>query len=658
MNIKYIIHILIAITLAITTAFSVQDFTVTGNLNDGTQAPNVDRTLAIQLENTGNESITLDLSENDATDGSNSVTLDLSQTSVTLAEGETTTINLIYNTKSYEGTYTGTITIVNSENTSQSQSLTFTLTVEIPRVNEASLVLVGDVVSGNVITFDEVEIDKKTSFYNIRLVNNGNVTITDISYDMDDLNGDDDDIDEGNVEIENRAIKNFEVDELEVGESTDSDFKFDLGKIDVDEYRGDLTITGNDPSNNKISVVYRIVVNTFSDEEDIKFSNSNPITIIEEPGNTINDLELEITNNGANTVEGLILEVEEEFSQESGSNVLPLTAFSFSEPGRFTLDEEDEISIDLDIDIPKELAQGTYSGDIRILNKDNEELDSIRLEIKVTGDVFIRSIELPDSIKPDEILDLEITLANQGNQVFRDVRIEAVIEDIDSAQSDLDQTTDTFLLDVNQDVTKRLRFIIPEDAQDGQKAIEITVTYDNNEQEIVEIESIRIDREPYFIEVQSYSVSPNVIKCDTSIFANIRVENLGQYDDELLVVSEIVGTGIKATTNEIDLNTDDDYSFRNVLDITNLEAGTYEVVHTIRSKDQKEVSNTIRVQDCASQGNTGLEFQDLNTTGVSYNETSDSTIELFGEEFENTTVYLGGGLIVIILLIIVSLFLL
>lgn len=658
MNIKYIIHILIAITLAITTAFSVQDFTVTGNLNDGTQAPNVDRTLAIQLENTGNESITLDLSENDATDGSNSVTLDLSQTSVTLAEGETTTINLIYNTKSYEGTYTGTITIVNNENTSQSQSLTFTLTVEIPRVNEASLVLVGDVVSGNVITFDEVEIDKKTSFYNIRLVNNGNVTITDISYDMDDLNGDDDDIDEGNVEIENRAIKNFEVDELEVGESTDSDFKFDLGKIDVDEYRGDLTITGNDPSNNKISVVYRIVVNTFSDEEDIKFSNSNPITIIEEPGNTINDLELEITNNGANTVEGLILEVEEEFSQESGSNVLPLTAFSFSEPGRFTLDEEDEISIDLDIDIPKELAQGTYSGDIRILNKDNEELDSIRLEIKVTGDVFIRSIELPDSIKPDEILDLEITLANQGNQVFRDVRIEAVIEDIDSAQSDLDQTTDTFLLDVNQDVTKRLRFIIPEDAQDGQKAIEITVTYDNNEQEIVEIESIRIDREPYFIEVQSYSVSPNVIKCDTSIFANIRVENLGQYDDEVLVVSEIVGTGIKATTNEIDLNTDDDYSFRNVLDITNLEAGTYEVVHTIRSKDQKEVSNTIRVQDCASQGNTGLEFQDLNTTGVSDNETSDSTIELFGEEFENTTVYLGGGLIVIILLIIVSLFLL
>ena len=142
------------------------------------------------------------------------------------------------------------------------------------------------------------------------------------------------------------------------------------------------------------------------------------------------------------------------------------------------------------------------------------------------------------------------------------------------------------------------------------------------------------------------------------MFASIRVENLGQFDDEVTVISEIVGTGIKASSNEIDLGTNDDYSFRNVLDITNLEAGTYEVVHTIRSKDQKEVSNTIRVQDCNSLGSTGVIVEDLNNTNTIINETSGDTIEVFGEEFKSQTVYLGGGLVLIILLIIVSLFLL
>ncbi len=659
MNIKYIFHILIATLLAISVGFSAQSFSINADLNDGTQSTNVDRTLSIEVVNTGNESITIDFSEEDATDGANSLTLSLSSSSVTLSEGESQTIDLTYNTQSEEGTFTGSVVVENSENNTQSEAISFSVTVEIPTVNEASFVLIGDVISGNVITFTEVEIDETTRFDSIEIVNNGNVMLTNIKYDMDNLEGDEDDIDDSDVEVENRDINDFEIDELDVGESRDSDFRFDIGNIDVDSYRGDLTITARDPNNNVITQVYRIEVETFSDEEEIEFTNSNPIKVNEEPGNTINDLELEIKNSGANTVEGLILEIEDEFTQESGSNVLPISAFSFSEPGRFTLDEDDEIEIDLDITIPEDLAQGTYSGDIRILNRDDEELDEIRVEIKVTGDVYIQSITLPESIKPDEILDLEITLANQGNQVFRDVRIEAIINDIDVAQSDLDQTTDTFLLDVNDEITKRLRFIIPEDAQDGQKAIEITVTYDNGDQEITEIESIRIDREPYFINVQSYSVSPNVIKCDSSIYASIRVENLGQYDDEVAITSEIVGTGIQSTTNEIDLNTDDDYSFRNVLDVSNLEAGTYEVVHTIRSKDQKEVSNTIRVQDCASQGNTGIEFEDLNNTGInSGNETSNSTIELFGEDFENTTVYLGAGLVFISLLIIVSLFML
>ena len=659
MNIKYIFHILIATLLAFTAGFSVQDFTAaTSNLNDETQEPNVDRTLSIVLENKGNESITLSLSENDASDGSNLISLNLAQSTVTLNDGETQTVDLTYNTESEEGTFVGTITIENSENSSQSEELSFSVTVEIPTVSGASFILVGDVVSGNVLTFEEVEVNERTSFRDIMIVNNGDVDLTDIEYDMEELVGGDDEIDEKDIEVDGERINDFDIEKLDVGESRDSDFRFDLGKVEVREYVGDLTITAKDPDNNIITEVYRIEVETFSDEEDIEFTNKNPIEITEEPGNTINNLELKLKNSGVNRVENLILEVEEDFTQESGTSVLPISAFSFSESSRFELDDEEELEIDLDIILPEGLAQGTYSGDIRVLNKDDEKIDEIRIEIKVTGDVFIREITLPENIKPDEVLELEIVLANQGNQVFRDVRIEAIIEDVDTAQSDLDQTTDTFLLDVNEDVTKRLRFIIPEDAEDGQKAIEIRVRYDNGDQEIVEIESIRIDREPYFIEIQSYSVSPNVIKCDDSMFASIRVENLGQFDDEVTVISEIVGTGIKASSNEIDLGTNDDYSFRNVLDITNLEAGTYEVVHTIRSKDQKEVSNTIRVQDCNSLGSTGVIVEDLNNTNTIINETSGDTIEVFGEEFKSQTVYLGGGLVLIILLIIVSLFLL
>jgi hypothetical protein len=657
MNFKYIFHTIIATLLALSLGYSVQDFSVTADLTDGTQPTNTDRTLSIDITNTGDESITIDLSESDATDGSNSITLTLSESSVTLAAAATTSVDLTYNTGSTLGTFAGSITLVNSENGSQSESLDFSTEVELASVSGASLVLTGDGVSGTTIEFEEVELDRNFRPRFI-LVNNGNEILTDITFKLEDLEGDDDEIKENDVELEGTSVDNYELEELAINGQENLRFDFDIGNIDVDTYRGDLTIEARNASNAAVEFTYKFEIKTFSDEEDVEFTNPSPIKVTEEPGKRVDGIDLEIKNNGANDVEELILDIDEAFEQESGTATLPISAFEFELTGRFDIPDDSEEEIELTINIPSGQAQGTYSGEVRLLNRDNDEIDSVRVEVKVVGDIFIRTIKVPESINPDETLELEITLANQGNQLFRDVRIEAIIEDVDSAQSDLDQTTDTFLLDINNDVTKTLRFNIPDDAQDGQKAIEIRVTYDGNEQEIIEIESIRIDREPYFIEVKSHSVTPNVIKCDTSVFASIRVENLGKFDDEVAVVSEIIGTGIKSTSNEIDLNSNDDYSFRNVLDTTNLEAGTYEVVHTIQSKSTKSVSNTIRVQDCTTDGSTGVIVGDLGNTSTTPTTDSEDNIQVFGQDVAKQTVYLGGGLALIILLIVVSLFLL
>ncbi len=662
MKLNKTLSALIAFLLVITIGYSTQDFSINTNSVSATLETGDSSSAEIVFTNTGNESITLNIDVIDPQDGINKINLVSSSSQITLEnESETQTILINYSAGVNPGNFVGLINVTNSINSSQYSVIDFEINVNQGDLEEPSLVFIEDeelvTISGDRIIFSELLVDDIEDF-DLILKNNGNETLTDITFEIENLEGDEDDIDDSDIQLNGDNVDDLEIDELVPGEEDDIEFEFDIGSIEIDTYSGDLEITATTQSGSTYKKTYKIEVETYTDDEDITFGNPSPIKLIVEAGETIDNIDLEIVNDGVNEVKDLILEVKEDLEQETGSAILDLSVITFEKTGRFDVRDEDEEEIEMEVTIPEGTTQGTYIGEIRVLNKDDKELDTIKVEIKVVGDIYIEELTLPDTSKPGESVDLEITLKNDGSTIYRDVRIDAIIEDVDLAQSDLDQTSGTFLLDTNSEVTKRLRFNLPEDATDGAKTVEITITY-GDDQELVEIESISIVRESYNIDVKSYSISPNSIVCEDYVYTNVRVENLGKYDDEVTVISKIEGTSVSAVSNEIELSVDDDYSFRNTLDVSSLEAGVYTVVHTVKGNNEVEVENTLRIQDCGTQGSTTIELEELNETQFSQvNETTENTVEVFGKEVEQTTAYIGGALVVIILLIIVSLFML
>ena len=61
-------------------------------------------------------------------------------------------------------------------------------------------------------------------------------------------------------------------------------------------------------------------------------------------------------------------------------------------PSIIDLDGGDSDNIEVKVNVPDNQATGDYFGEILAIGSDGEELDSLRLEVKVVGDVYIETV--------------------------------------------------------------------------------------------------------------------------------------------------------------------------------------------------------------------------------------------------------------------------
>ena len=265
------------------------------------------------------------------------------------------------------------------------------------------------------------------------------------------------------------------------------------------------------------------------------------------------------------------------------------------------------------------------------------------------------SFNIPETLNPGDTLDLEVIVENTGSTVQRNVQITALLEDIDIGNSDIVKTSSNFILEVNEEHKEILRFRIPDEASDGSHRLEIRVEFDDGT--LIELEEVTIVRPDENVVVNTHSINPGVAKCEDTIYAYLDIENLGKFDEEVFIKSEILGTGIRANSGLIDLNVDNRRSKTLIFDIRNLPAGDYEVEHSVEyAGDDVVVSDFLKILSCEDETDISVNpIDDTNTTNEG-NETTDDTMTVFGQEVTKTTAYLAGSVGVVFVLIFISLF--
>ena len=652
--------------------YGTQDFSVNPSSFTITKELSESGNGVITVENTGDENINISISKINLVNGTNTISLDLDKVAIEdLSNGSTGSITFSFDSGNNVGVFKGKVNIENSANSSQKIEVPITLTVNPSGTNSGVSIAFKDYSNTLDMTLDVDDSSEKETFY---LVNDGTVTITDIEIRLDNLDGDDDKIENDDIEINGEPgdvtykIDDEEGDDFELRPGDEYKIKIDIdipSSLDVDDYRGDLEVrySANGEDFERTFVLKVIAEssdeNAYIDQSTIYVKNGI-LEIVTEAGENEDDYSFEVVNDASYDLSDLRVELDGDFKEEDSGKTMSRSVLTF-DPNIFDVDERDSEEIDIELNIPESQATGTYLADIELISASGKKLDEIQLKVKVTGDIFIKNLVIPENVKPGDNMDVEVTVKNKGSQVYRNIKITGYIYDIDNSNSDLIETSSNFLLEVERERKETLRFKIPDDARDGSHTLELIIDYDGSE--LSEVETIEIVRPNHKVEIVSSAVNPVTLKCDEQLFSFMKVENLGRYDEDAVVSVEIVGTGIKKESAEFELNVNEISQKNLVLDVALLKAGKYVVEQKVSYSGLfiKERSD-ITVYECKDTS-VGIDIKPIEDNDTDFNETSSSTdkddsVELFGVDFEKTTIYLGSGIILVFLLIVISLFLL
>ncbi len=648
--------VLLSIFLSLTLVSAAQSFSATPDPVTDTILTSQAGISTITITNTGDESINLTITPSNLVNGANSFAMSATPTVTTnLAPLAQQTITLSYTAGTQTGAFVGSVYIENSDNLSMNQTIPVTVTVNAV-IGNPSIDIKG---ISNTITMNMKE-DDDDVLRSITLVNNGNVALTNIQLSFTDLNADSsssDDIDNSDIDVSSNGFN------LAINEERSITITIDPSNPDVDTYESTLTITSSEGLDEDFTL--ELIVGA-DYEIDFRYSSqdvdSNGILqILAEEGDT-KSAEFRIVNEGDLDANEISFVLENDLREQFSNQVISKDLVTFL-PQNIDIRDGDSKDIDIRVEVPSGQASGTYTATIKMVDINGDDVnsqdparDSITLKVKVIGDIYIKSpIEFEDEVKPGDNLDVDITVVNNGAKIIRGVKITAILYDVDFGRSDITKSTSTFTLDGNTQKTQTIRFNIPEDAEDGSHDLEIRVTYDD--QQLIELEQVTVNRPLYNIIIDSFAINPRVAKCDSQLFTYIKYRNLGKFDRDITVNSEILGTNIRQTSNtyELSVNQIDQQNF--ALDISSLEPGTYTVEHKIAFNGRfvKEES-PLTVLECIDT----IPGIDIDTDTDDFNQTQNQTdtVNIFGKEVSKPTIYLTSGLVFVIVLIVVSLFLL
>ncbi|MBW2997003.1 hypothetical protein KY349_01540 [Candidatus Woesearchaeota archaeon] len=247
---------------------------------------------------------------------------------------------------------------------------------------------------------------------------------------------------------------------------------------------------------------------------------------------------------------------------------------------------------------------------------DSSELEIDRVEITRDGETILSTSSSSSSIDvdPGDELVIKVRLENtfddDSDIRIEDIRVTAVIEDIDDGD-DLSDESDKVYVRADSKRTVRLKLIIPDDASSYQDYdLDIyAYGYDDDTDKLHEddvVIDVDVEREEHELVFERLWI--NDVYCDRDAGVRIELENVGEEfeeDVELMIISDELGTLFR---DRFDLpSVDDDdanvYKKDKQIDVDDLRPGLHAMIVRVEyDEGDKVLQKTLdfRVEDCDS----------------------------------------------------------
>ncbi len=597
-----------------------------------------------KINNTGNESINITIIKTNLVDSSKTIILNLAETNITnLQNGSFKEINFSFNSGIQIANYAAKITILDTNNNSLNKTIDIKANVSEELFSDIEIENRGSIIQYNA--------ELGTTFRNILTFKNiGDADIENIRLEITDLDSLRDDIRRGNIYFSSNDFDLF------VNERRNIELEIRVpSNIDIDTYTGILSAK---LENGKI-FQWEIRLTTYGENFEVIIENNREdvfgkvLSFTGETGELIRNKNFRVRNDGDINVNNLQIQMDGDLRSEFGSDIIPRSSIIFS-PQSFDLSRGNYQNVGVRISIPQGIRNGNYFGRIYLVGSDGERLDSIVLQVKVTGDVYFSSVTYPDSIKPGETLNVLVKINNRGTKLYQNVKLTGTIFDINRNNDDLVESTSNFFIEMFKTEEKTLRFRIPNDALDNGHILQLRLNYDG--EEFTEIFQIKVNRPEHKINIESFSINPFYAKCDDIVLSSVSFKNIGINEETIVVSSDILGTEIIQSASSFKLDMDESASRSLRLDISSLDAGTYNIRHRVAYGSFFELRESILViQECDENGG-GIIIDPIPTDDNETIDPNDSSDEELIFNMTPLRFYVLSAIGITIIIIVISLF--
>ena len=198
--------------------------------------------------------------------------------------------------------------------------------------------------------------------------------------------------------------------------------------------------------------------------------------------------------------------------------------------------------------------------------RDSPKLDIAKLDIKIDGKAS-KGIQNGETIgkdaKPGSTIEMKIKVENTYDSDVSDLQIEDItvkvtIFDMDDG-SDIDDESDEFNLDAEDDKTLTFTFDVPMTVDEGDYDILIEAAGKDENGTSHKVEwnlKLNVDKKNHEILVDSLRISPNPAKCDNAANLDVSIINTGTEEEEEAAL-EISSSSLGLNAREDNINLDE-----------------------------------------------------------------------------------------------------
>ena len=236
------------------------------------------------------------------------------------------------------------------------------------------------------------------------------------------------------------------------------------------------------------------------------------------------------------------------------------------------------------------------------------EIINVNAEVDGESDNNLQNNEkISESAKEESDVELEVEVKNSLNRKIDDIKVTAVIENIDD-NDDLEESSYSFGLESGDSKKSTINFELPLRVDDGTYRVDILAEGEDSNNIKYEAEwklKLEVKKDKDKLKITNARLSPALVSCGRKSDLELSVLNLGRDDEDISIeiVSDELGLNILREGIELGKGADEDAEYRKIFRLLisdGIAAGSYRIDIKAGSDDFTATTYAnIFIEDCS-----------------------------------------------------------